>query len=131
MGSLQESLTKVFLKQADLPTDDNSVRSYTFRWWKNPRKKLNSGLALTQEGFQFLTNTLELKYYTIPFPKDFQFTVQIILWLDQFIDCPHYYNQKEIMVFKEKKAAELMLFAGDVRKYGLAKALARQRELEA
>lgn len=131
MGSVQRSLTKIFLAQADLPTDDDSIRAYKFRWWKNPREKLDSGLTLTQEGFQFLSNTLGLKYYEITFPKDFQFTTQVVLWLDQFLDCPHYYTKKEIIVFKEKKAAELMLFSGDVRKYGLARALARQRSLEA
>lgn len=130
MGSVQKTLTKIFLEQANLPSDEDSIHAYKFRWWKNPREKLDSGLTLTQEGFQFLTNTLNLKCYEIPFPKDFQFTSQVILWLDQFLDCPHYYTKKEIIVFKEKKAAELMLFSGDVRKYGLAKALARQRSLE-
>ena len=130
MGSFQRTLTKIFLEQAGLPSDEESIRSYRFRWWKNPRDKLKSGLTLTQEGFQFLTNTLELKYYEIDFPKDLEFTAQVILWFDNFIDCPHFYNKKQIIVFKEKTAAELMLFSGDVRKYGTAKAMARQRELE-
>ena len=130
MGSIQHSLTEIFLKQAGLPSDEESVRSYRFRWWKNPRAKLKSGLTLTQEGFEFLTNSLGLRYYEISFPKDLEFTPKIILWFDNFIDCPHYYNKKQIIVFKEKTAAELMLFSGDVRKYGTAKAMARQRELE-
>jgi len=130
MGSLQRSLTEVFLKQASLPADEDSVRSYRFRWWKNPREKLKSGLTLTDEGFQFLAETLNLRYYEVAFPADFQFTAQIVLWLDNFIECPHYYSKKEIIVFREKTASELMLFSGDVRKYGTAKAMARQRELE-
>ena len=131
MTGLKEAYTKIFLQQANLPTDDQTVRAYILKWWKNPRAKLDSGLTLTDEGLRFLTEVLDLKGYTIKFPKDFQFTTQVILWLDQFLDCPNYYNKKEITVFKEKKAAELMLFSGDVRKYGLAKALARQRSLEA
>jgi len=130
MRGLKEVYTKIFLSQTGLPSDPDSVHKYIFKWWKNPREKLNSGLTLTEEGFEFLVTKLGLKCYRVPFPKDFEFTVQVVLWLDKFLDCPNYYNKKEIYVFKEKKAAELLLFSGDVRKYGLAKAMARQRELE-
>jgi hypothetical protein len=53
----------------------------------------------------------------------------VILFLDQYLDCPNYYTKKKIVVFNEKKACELMLFSGDVRKYGLAKAMSRQELL--
>ena len=130
MAGLKDAYTKIFLKQANLPLDEESVKHHKLRWWKNPRENLDSGLTLTDEGFEFLTQTLGIKSYNIKFPKDFQFTTQVILWLDQFLDCLNYYTKKEISVFKEKKACELMLFSGDVRKYGLARALARQRELD-
>ena len=130
MSGLKELYTKIFLQQADLPSDNDSVRQYIKKWFRNPREKLDSSLTLTEEGFEFLVTKIGLKSYRIPFPKDFQMTTQVILFLDKFLDCPNYYNKKEIFVFKEKKAAELMLFSGDVRKYGIAKALARQRELE-
>ena len=130
MSGLKEVYTKIFLEQTGLPNDDESVRQYIKKWFRNPREKLDSSLTLTEEGFEFLVTKIGLKSYRIPFPKDFEFTVQVVLWLDRFLDCPNYYNKKEIFVFKEKKAAELMLFSGDVRKYGIAKALARQRELE-
>lgn len=130
MTGYKEVYTKIFLSQAQLPTDDQTVRKYLFKWWKNPRKKLDESLTFTQEGFDFVTGTLGLKCYQIPFPDDFELTTQIILWLDHFVDCPNFYTNHEIYVFKEKKAAELILFSGDVRKYGLAKAMARQRELD-
>ena len=130
MSGLKELYTKIFLQQADLPSDNDSVRQYIKKWFRNPREKLDSSLTLTEQGFEFLVTKIGLKSYRIPFPKDFQMTTQVILFLDKFLDCPNYYNKKEIFVFKEKKAAELMLFSGDVRKYGIAKALARQRELE-
>lgn len=130
MSGLKEVYTKIFLSQANLPTDNNTVHKHLFKWWKNPREKLDESLTLTEEGFDFVTGTLNLKCYKIEFPKDFSFTTQVILWLDHFVDCPNYYTKKEIYVFKEKKAAELILFSGDVRKYGMAKAMARQRELE-
>lgn len=130
MSGIKELYTKIFLEQAGLPTNDESIRHYILRWFRNPREKLNSSLTLTDEGFEFLTTKIGIKSYRIQFPKDFQITTQVVLFLDKFLDCPNYYNKKEIYVFKEKKAAELMLFSGDVRKYGIAKALARQRELE-
>lgn len=129
MATIKQNLTKIFLKQAGIDADDETLRKTMFSWWKNPRDKNDGGFTLTAQGFDFLANTLQLKYYEISFPKDFQFTNQIVLFMDQFLDCPHYYTKKEIIVFKEKKAAELMLFSGDIRKYGIAKALARQREL--
>ncbi len=130
MSGLKELYTKIFLEQSGLPTDDESVRQYIKKWFRNPREKLDSSLTLTEEGFEFLVTKVGLQSYRIPFPKDFQITTQVVLFLDKFLDCPNYYNKKEIFVFKEKKAAELMLFSGDVRKYGIAKALARQRELD-
>lgn len=129
MSNLKESLTRIFLQQAGLDSDQAAVKKKILEWWKNPREKLDSGLTLTEDGFEFLTKTLELTHYTIPFPKDFEITTQIILFLDQYIDCPHYYTKKNIIVFKEKKACELLLFSGDIKKYGLAKAMTRQREL--
>ena len=130
MSGLKELYTKIFLEQGGLPSDEDSVRQYIKKWFRNPREKLDSSLTLTEEGFEFLTTKVKLQSYRISFPKDFQITTQVVLFLDKFLDCPNYYNKKEIFVFKEKKAAELMLFSGDVRKYGIAKALARQRELE-
>jgi hypothetical protein len=131
MASTKHTLTQIFLKQADLPVTEESIHKALFKWWKNPRDKKEGGLALTAEGLDHLAVKLGLKYYEIPFPKDFEFTTQIVLFLDQFIDCPNYYTKKAILVFNEKKAAELMLFSGDVRKYGVAKAMARQRDLNA
>jgi hypothetical protein len=129
LASLKENLTLLFLQQANLPTDKDTVKKLMISWWRNPRQKKEGGLTLTEEGFNFLTNQLGLRSYKIPFPEDFTFTTQVVLFMDQFIDCPHYYTKKSISVFKEAKAVELLLFSGDVRKYGIAKALARQREL--
>jgi hypothetical protein len=129
MSDLKENYTKLFLQQANLSLDKDNVKKYLRLWWKNPRQNKEGGLSLTEDGFDFLINNLNLRHYNIPFPKDFVFTNQIILFMDKFLDCPHFYTDKSITVFKESKAVELLLFSGDVRKYGIAKALARQREL--
>jgi hypothetical protein len=56
-------------------------------------------------------------------------TTQVIIFLDQFIDCPYYLTNRSIIVTNEKKAVELTLFSGDLRKYGLTKAMTRSKNL--
>jgi hypothetical protein len=48
--------------------------------------------------------------------------------MDNFIDCPYYITPYSIIVTNERKAMELHLFSGDIRKYGLTKALKRQEK---
>ena len=99
MSGLKEVYTKIFLEQTGLPNDDESVRQYIKKWFRNPREKLDSSLTLTDEGFEFLVAKVGLKSYRIPFPKDFQITTQVVLFLDKFLDCPNYYNKKEIFTY--------------------------------
>ena len=80
MAISKDTLTRIFLKQAGLTVTDDSVRKASFKWWKNPRDKQEGGLALTDEGLDHLAVTLGLRYYEIPFPKNFEFTTQIVLF---------------------------------------------------
>jgi hypothetical protein len=64
----------------------------------------------------------------VPFPQEFTITTQVLIFLDKFIDCPYYLAADGIIVTNEKKAMELHLFSGDIRKYGLIKAMARPLE---
>ena len=123
----KEIYTKIFLQNSGTSVNDLTIREYMPQWWQNTRIKDAGGLRLTDEGFRFITEELELATYDVPYPPDFTLTTQVIIWLDKFIDCPYYMGKKSITVTNEKKAVELHLFSGDVRKYGLAKAMARQR----
>lgn len=120
--------TQLFLKQLSRDTSENSVDEYIPLWWQNTRQKEGGGLRLTDEGFEVIQQ-IDLKFYDIPFPKDMPLTTQVIIFLDKFIDCPYYLTKTGIFVTSEKKAVELALFSGDIRKYGLNKALARSRTL--
>ena len=51
-----------------------------------------------------------------------------IVFLDEFVDCPYYVDKKKIIVTMEKMALQLMLFAGDITKYGLARAMSKMDE---
>ena len=123
----KETYTKVFLKQANIAISESSLKEYMPLWWQNTREV--GGLRLTEEGMLFLMEKIELATYEVPFPADFKITTQVIIFLDKFIDCPYYVTNKGITVTEEKKALELHLFSGDVRKYGLNKALKRTDEV--
>ena len=123
----KEAYTKIFLNQLGLAASETNVKQYMPIWWQNNRHKGSGGLRLTEEGYEMLLK-IELATYDIPYPRDMPMTSQVIIFLDQFIDCPYYLTNRSITVTNEKKAVELTLFSGDLRKYGLTKALTRQNK---
>ena len=123
----KETYTKIFLKNAGKSVNEASIKEVMPLWWQNTRSKDTGGLRLTEAGYDFIKNELELQTYQVPYPADFEFTTNVVIWMDQFIDCPYYLDRQGIIVTNEKKAMELHLFSGDVRKYGLIKAMNRQR----
>ena len=124
----KETYTKIFLKQANIAITEATLKEYLPVWWQNTRNKTEGGLRLTEEGFRFVTEDLSLATYDVPYPANFEITTQVVIFLDQFISCPYYMGRNGITVTDEKKALELHLFSGDIRKYGLNKALKRQKK---
>jgi len=122
----KETYTKIFLKQLGKSSDDTTVKQYMPLWWQNTREKDNGGLRLTEAGYNTVKQ-IELATYDIPYPPEMPLTTQVIIFLDQFIDCPYYLTNRSITVTNEKKAVELTLFSGDIRKYGLIKAMNREK----
>lgn len=123
----KETYTKIFLKELGKSYNDLAVKEFMPLWWQNNRSKNTGGLRLTEAGFDILTE-IDLATYDIPYPRDMPLTTQVIIFLDQFIDCPYFLTNRSITVTNEKKAVELTLFSGDLRKYGLTKALSRQKK---
>jgi hypothetical protein len=123
----KETYTKIFLKELGKSYNDLAVKEFMPLWWQNNRNKNTGGLRLTEAGFDILTE-IDLATYDIPYPRDMPLTTQVIIFLDQFIDCPYYLTNRSITVTNEKKAVELTLFAGDLRKYGLTKAMTRSQK---
>tara|TARA_A100001035_G_C27776326_1_gene499235 strand:- start:18 stop:398 length:381 start_codon:yes stop_codon:yes gene_type:complete len=122
----KEVYTKIFLKQANLAITEATLKEYMPLWWQNTRDKKEGGLRLTSAGFDFLIEQLDLRFYEVPYPKNKPITTQTIIFLDKFITCPYFLSKSSIFVTDEKKSLELHLFAGDLRKYGLVKAMKRQ-----
>jgi len=126
----KETYTKIFLKSANIAIGENTLKEYMPLWWKNSRSKATGGLRLTDDGITFVKEKLQVQTYDVPFPNDFNLTTQTIIFLDKYIDCPYYLADDGVIVTNEKKAMELMLFSGDIRKYGLNKAISRIETVE-
>jgi hypothetical protein len=128
MNSL--TYTKIFLQTKEKSLDEVTIRFHHKKWFKNTRTKAVGGLRLTPEGYMFLVEELDLKAYEIPFAAEIDLNPQLIVFFDQFLDCPYYLTAHSLTVFSERKAFELHFFADDIRKYGLMKALKKQQKAE-
>ena len=116
--------TKLFLKELGKSYNDLNVKEFMPLWWYNTRQKTEGGLRLTEEGFK-IVNEIGITIYDVPYPRDMPMTTNVIIYLDKFIDCPYYLTNRSITVTNERKAVELGLFSGDLRKYGLTMAMDR------
>jgi hypothetical protein len=123
-------LTQIVSTHLGWPTDAKSIEKNHSLLWQNPRKKAVGGMRLTDEGFVTFIEKMEMKSYDIEFPKEFTLTNQVTIWLDRFVDGPYYITKKSIVVFKEKTAVQLILFSGDVQKFGMAKAMSLKNNAE-
>lgn len=124
----KETYTKIFLNQQNKSIDDANIKQYMPIWWQNTRNKDSGGLRLTDRGYEMLLE-IGVATYDIPYPSELELTTQVIIFLDHFIDCPYYLGKRSISVTNEKKAVELTLFAGDLRKYGIVKAMTKSKKM--
>ncbi len=125
----RDTLTKIFLKQWGKGIDDTNVKLYSRKWWQSTRVGKQSAFRLSDEGFKFLTDDLDLQSYEVPFTEPIELSPQTIVFLERYMDCPYYLTNQSITVFSERKSFELMLFSDDIRKFGLVKAI-NEREKE-
>lgn len=124
----QNTYTRIFLKAAEQSITEDNVKIHLRKWWKNNRIKEKGGLGLTDAGLDFVKNTINLRVYEVPFPLSLDLKSEVILFLDKFFDCPYHLTEDAITVLSERKNFELHLFAGDVHRYGLIKAMKRKNE---
>ena len=126
----RDALTKIFLQQWGKSTDEANFKIYSRKWWQSTRVSKQTAFRLSDEGFEFLVNELDMKSYEIPFTEPIELSPQTIVFLERYVDCPYYLTVESITVFTERKSFELMLFSDDIRKFGLIKAMnEREKEL--
>jgi hypothetical protein len=127
----RDVLTKIFLQQWGKTIDETNVNMYSRTWWQSNRVGKDNAFRLSDKGYEFLVDELELKAYEIPFTEPIELSPQTIIFLERYIDCPYYLTNQSITVFSEKKSFELYLFSDDIRKFGLIKAMnERQKDLD-
>ena len=127
----KETFTKIFLQQKDKSTDSANMKHHMYKWWQSHRSKDIGGLRLSEEGFDYLVNELELRSYEIPFTEPIDLSPQTIIFFDRTMDFPYYLTNQSITVFSERKSFELYMFSDDIRKYGLVKAMnARKKDAQ-
>ena len=119
----REVLTRIFLQQWGKSTDDANVQMFGRKWWQSNRANKPMAFRLSEDGFEFLTQELEVRMYEIPFTDSIELSPQTIIFLERYVDCPYYLTNQSISVFSERKSFELMLFSDDIRKYGIIKAI--------
>ena len=120
--------TRTFMGLLEQPIHDESVKTNYYSWWQNVRESYQArSLRLTKLGLETVKK-LDIKTYDIAFPDKIIFTPQTYLWLDEYVDCPYFVDKKKVIVTMEKMALQLMMFAGDITKYGLARAMSKADE---
>lgn len=85
-------------------------------WWCNRRNKKVNGLRLTESGYIAMIEA-EIKDHHILFEEPITITNQLTIWLDQYMDCPFFLTNREIVVFGERTAIQLVLFSGNITKF--------------
>ncbi len=118
---LKYEITQKILQLNGVDPTQDRIRKTIPSWWFSTRNKTHGGLRLTDQGYEAFLKA-EIKEYSVKFMESFEYTNQLIIWLDKFIDCPFYLGKDEIIVFSEKMAVQLVLFSGNIYKYSAAKA---------
>lgn len=113
-------ITKIVLESVGIEASHKRVRQTIPTWWFSTRQKEKGGLRLTDQGFEALLKA-DIKSYELKIDEEIQFTNELIIWIDQNLDCPYYLTKRKIWVFGEKTAVELVLFSGNIAKLFRAK----------
>ena len=108
-------ITKYVAEQIGLSTEEKYLKRLMPLWWQNSRFKEKGGLGLTEQGFACLQQA-DIKCHRVGFEEPLPINNSMLLWIDRSIDCPFYITHKEIYLFGERMAVQLVLFSGDLQK---------------
>lgn len=112
-------ITKKVLEILNPTYTEKDLKMVLSSWWINKRNKTTGGLRLTDSGCEYFKKA-EIKAYKIKIESPVRLTNQSIIWLDRSIDCPWHVGHKEIILFGERAAIQLVLFGGDIAKFSIA-----------
>lgn len=111
--------TRAIMQELGQEQTEELVRKNLINWWTNLRQRGKSGLRLTDEGLRSIKFS-GLSIYEVKYPEKMLMTSQVFLFMDKYLDCPYYLKNDSILVMDSKRAIELTLYSGDIKKYGEA-----------
>jgi hypothetical protein len=114
-GISKSQITKQLLSVSNYQQNDSTVKDFFISIWHNTRHETRS-YRLTEVGFSVF-NKCKVVSYTVEVAESVRFTNRIILQLDKFITAPYYLQKRQVIVFDQNTAIQLILFAGDLEKY--------------
>jgi hypothetical protein len=121
----KQQITRKVLEIINPDATDKDYQTAFHSWWVNTLTKNKGGLRLTKDGYEAFQQA-DIKSYRVVYDNGpVYFINQLFVWLDQHVDCPYFITLDEIFVFSEKMAVQLMLFSGNIYKYGYAKQLSK------
>ena len=123
----KNKITEIVLSSIGIQSTPQMVKKHVPIWFFNARTKEIGGLRLTEEGFTQLAKA-DIKYYVIRFDEPFEFNNQMLVWMDNNLDCPFFISRGKIFVFGEKLAVQLALFSGDLKRMRRAKIRFQEKE---
>ena len=105
-----------------LSLDPKKYKLYHTAWWVNPRRKTTGGFRLTEIGYKAFKH-LDIEEFLVDLDGEIEWNSQMILQIDKFVDSPFYLTPKKIHLFDSSMAVQLILFSGNLQKFGRARAL--------
>ena len=103
-----------------LGLDPKKFKMYHTAWWVNPRRKTTGGFRLTENGYKAF-KALDIEEFVINLDEKVEWNSKVILQMDHFVDAPFYISQDKIHVFESNMAVQLILFNGNIQRYGNAR----------
>lgn len=114
--NLKNQITFKIAEILRYPIDSKSLKSYHSNWWANPRNKEVGGLKLTKDGFDQIIKA-QIKFHKIRLENLPKKTNQMLIKLDQHINCPWYIWKNDIFVSDDKMAVQLILLSGNLERF--------------
>ena len=122
-------ITKKLVSKDDfLNADEKAIDCMYRAWWTNWRSGEDRRFRLTDQGYAYFRDRAGITFYDIRFPRGLVLTNKMVIDLDRYIDCPYYIENNCIKVTGEKTALQLVLFDGDLNKFGRAKRSSSERK---
>lgn len=117
-------LIKILLAYCDRSYNDANVEIYSREWFHSNN---HSSFRLSEDGFNFLSKELEIKYYEIQFPNNNVITPQLIVFLDRYLTKPWVLIHTGILLFDEQTYFEISLLSDDITKFGITMAISSRQ----